>query len=172
MKKIKKKTIINDTFETLSDLGKSTAKTTVKSISEAFIPDAFTSTAAVEEQSGKTAVGEIGEFKEQKRGNNHTSIDTEKLYKDHDKQNIDAVRQRLFNIVKSDEERIIEENKRKLAKQEHAEESEHHQKKQEGIANQQQGGGLPSGKKRRSIFSPKKKAQEQHPETRPSTGKQ
>lgn len=175
MTKTKKKTIVSDTFETLSDLGKSTVKSTLREVGEALIPN-LKNINAIEDsptdKEGKTTVDNSSELGN--KNGAHTSIDTKKLYEEHDKKKIDAVRQRLFNIVKTDEKQTIEENKRKVAEKERTEEIEKQERenRKKEVEDQQQSGELPKGKQRRSIFSPRRKAQEQHPEIKPSVGKQ
>ena len=107
----------------------------------------------------------------------HTPLNFEKLgksYQDKEKQKTEALKQRLFQLVKRGEEEILEKNKQAEMekKRKEAYEAQEKKKKAEEKKKQDQLGEIPRGKVRRSIFSPKKVAQRQHAELKPASGKQ
>ncbi len=130
----------------------------------------------ITKQSGKKDVGieqlEKGQAKKQK----HTPLDTKKLqdkYQDQDKRKAEALRQRLFQLVKSGEEKAIKERKRKeLERQRQMVAEQEQKKKKEEEKNKQPPAPIPKGKVRRSIFSPKSWAKRLQTEVRPASGKQ
>lgn len=161
--------ILEDSFEQLVELGQSTVKKTVKSVAQIVNPFEGAKTSAVEERSGKTA--------EVNRGKNHTPVDFEKLknkFQDKDKLKAEALRYRLFQIVKGDDEKSLERKKMTEAEKKRNEEyliQEKKRKEREKKQREQQSN-IPKGKIRRSIFSSKKTAERQHVELKPASGKQ
>ncbi len=114
---------------------------------------------------------------EVKKNGNHTPLDFEKLgkkYKDKESQQTEALKQRLFQLVKSGEEKAILEKKKEEEEKKRKElyELQEKKKKEEEEKKQQQVTEIPKGKVRRSIFSPKKIAQRQHAEVKPASSKQ
>ncbi len=108
---------------------------------------------------------------------NHTPLDTKKLqdkYQDQDKKKAEALRQRLFQLVKSGEEKAIKERRKKELERQRQTLAEQEQKKKRGEEEKkkQQEAPIPKGKVRRSIFSPKTFAKRLQTEVRPSSGKQ
>lgn len=182
-----KNNILEDSFEKLVEQGatqtKKAVKSAVKQVTSTFSPTKMweqilgtsTETSKVEEgvypeQSRGRKTAEVG------KGKKHTPLDLEKLgknYKDAEAQKTEALRQRLFQLVKRGEEKVLLEKKQEEEekKQKEAYEVQEKRKKKEE-ENQKRSGDLPHGKIRRSIFSHKKIAQRQHTETKPSTGKQ
>ncbi len=166
-----KGSILSDSFEQLAELGQSTAKKTVKSVAQIVNPfdNAKTSAVGQEQKTGKTA--------EVKRGNNHTPVDFEKLknkFQDKDKLRAEALKNRLFQIVKREDEKIIERKEMEEAQKKRQEEysTQEKKRKEQEKKRQEQQGNIPMGKVRRSIFSSKKTAERQHAELKPATGKQ
>lgn len=165
--------LLQDTFEQLVELGSSTAKKTVKSVAQTFNPLSMLSqtdsgrTDSVKERSGKT---------ESVKGKNHTPLDFDKLqnkFQDKDKMKTEALRNRLFQMVKQGDERLVMDQKQKeLEKKRREEWEKQEKKKKEEERKRQQSGSIPQGKQRKSIFSHKKVAEQQHAETKPATGKQ
>lgn len=166
MKKTSNK-IIQNVFEQLKDLSIETGKATAKAINETFNPlDALMKT--------DNSSGNLKEVDNQKK--NHTPLDFDNLqkkYQDKDKIAPEALRKRLFQMIRQSEQKIIQEEKQKEIekKRQEAWEEEQRKRKQEEEKRQQQAV-IPMGKIRRSIFSPKKVAQRQHIETKVSSGKQ
>lgn len=149
--------LFEDTFEQLVELGQSTAKKTVKSVAQTLNP--FDKTSEV------------------KKGKNHTPLDFEKLkdkFQNKEKVQADALRNRLFQIVRQGDEKILMQKRQKEMEKKRQEEYiiQEKKKKEEEKKRQQQVGNLPRGKVRRSIFSVKKTSERQHAEIKPATGKQ
>jgi len=163
-----KNSILEDTFEQLVELGSSTAKKTVKSVAQTLNP--FDKTSGGNEQN-QARTSEV------KRGKNHTPVDFEKLknkFQDKDKLQAEALRNRLFQIVKREDEKSLERKEMEGAQKKRQEEylAQEKKRKEQEKRRQKQQGNIPLGKIRRSIFSPKKTAERQHAELKPASGKQ
>lgn len=108
-----------------------------------------------------------------------TPLDFMKLqekYNNQDKVKTDALRNRLFQMVKSGDEKILMEKKQKEEEKKRTIAWEEQEKRRKEAEKQRQAqmGGAPQGKERKSILGVKKK-KTQAPaqmETKPSTGKQ
>jgi len=169
MANTKKGRVVHDSFEQVAELGKGTARE-LKDAVGSFSPLNFFENISTQSATPKK------EGEEGKKQGDHTPIDVEgleKQYEGEDKQKEQALRQKLFRMVKQGEEDEVEKKKREEQEKIRAELQEEQQKKEDEkkLREQQDIGGLPQGKVRRSIFSPKKKAQMQHAETKPSVGK-
>ena len=142
-----KGTFVSNVFENLEDLGKSTVKNVAKNLKDTFNPL---------ELMGK-AVG----FEEKFKNKNSTPLDLKKLqekYQDKDKVKLDAYRNKLFQLVKSGEEKLLDKEKQeknKKLQQEAYQKDEEKKKKQQHIQNQSQE--TPHGKERKNIFGKTKK---------------
>ena len=161
--------ILEDTFEQLVELGSSTAKKTVKSVAQTLNPFDKTS----ETQNTKHP----GSPESPKNLNNHTPVDFDKLknkFQDKDKLQAEALRNRLFQIVKREDEKILERKDMEVAQKKRQEENETQEKKrkeqQQKIQGQQSG--MPTGKAKRGFMSRKKTSEQQHVENKPASGKQ
>lgn len=165
-----------DTFEKIAELGTSTVKATAKQAIQTVSP-----TKLIEKALGNStnpadqSVEKIEKANGQNK--NNTPLDFAKLqnrYQDQDKIKSDALRNRLFQLVKSGDEKILEEKKQKELEKNRKEEYEKQEKlrRKQQAAQQQQNAGIPQGKQRRSIFSPKKVARREQAEVKPSSGKQ
>ena len=169
-----KGTILGDTFEQLAELGASTAKQTVKSVVQIVNPFDKTSgekTSEVNSEQNQTRTSEV------KRGKDHTPLDFKKLqnkFQDKDKLQAEALKNRLFQIVKREDEKSLEREKMEEAEKKRQEEylAQEKKRKEQKKKQQEQQGNIPKGKIRRSIFSAKKTADRQHAELKPATGKQ
>ncbi len=163
--------LLEDTFEQLIELGQSTAKKTVKSVAQTFNP--LSGLTGNEKNNPQESIKSQAE---KMKKNNHTPLNFDKLknkFQDKDKMKTEALRNRLFQMVKHGDEKIVMENKQKELEKKIREEWEKQEKrKKEEETKRQQSGAIPQGKQRRSIFSHKKVAQQQHAETKPATGKQ
>jgi len=165
--------LVNDTFETLIEFGKSTTKQTVKSVARSFNPLSVFETQSSQTSSLNEAVKKTESTKKDGR---HTPLDFEKLqknYQSQEKAQQETLRNRLFQLVKQREQKALQEEKQKQQekiKQEQYQQEE--KKRQEVQKKQQQEISIPRGKVRRSIFSPRKVAERQHTETKPAAGKQ
>jgi len=165
----------NDTFEKMAEMGQSTAKKTVKSVAQTFNP------LQVFEKSddGTKDQSEMMRKAQEKRGPgvDHTPLDFNKLqngYGSQDEQKADALRNRLFQLVKSGEKQAIQERKQTEGEKKQNEEHEQKMKKQKKIEaqRQSQSSDMPHGKERKSIFSAKKVAKREQTEVKPASGKQ
>lgn len=166
-----KGSILSDTFEQLAELGSSTAKKTVKSVAQIVNPfdKAKTSAVGQEQNTGKTA--------EVKRGKDHTPLDFDKLknkFQDKDKLQAEALKNRFFQIVKREDEKILERKDMEKAQKKRQEEYEVQEKKrkeqQQKIHVQQDD--MPTGKAKRGFMTRKKTSEQQHVENKPASGKQ
>ena len=167
-----KGTFTGDTFEKIAELGGTTAKKTAKAVAQTFNPLAvFEGNSKSESQ--KAQMEKAKKEAESKKASPLNFEELQKLYKEQDAKKEMELRQRLFNLVKEGEKQ--EYAKRKKAEQDRqqaAVQEEQRKKKQEEEKRQQETSQeAPKGKERKSIFSPKKKAQEQHTETKPSSSK-
>lgn len=168
-----KNTVLGDAFEQLAELGSSTAKKTVKSMAQIVNPfdNAKTSHPNESNVSNKTNSPEIN------RGKNHTPVDFDKLknkFQDKDKLQAEALRNRLFQIVKREDEKVLERKEMEEAQKKRQEEYEEQEKKrkeqQKKIQDQQSS--MPTGKAKRGTMSRKKVSEQQHVENKPASGKQ
>jgi len=152
--------LLEDTFEQLVELGHSTAKKTVKSVAQTLNPF--------------DKMLDSSEIKNKEK--NHTPLDFNKLqdkFKDKEKIAAEALRNRLFQMVRQGDEKIVMENRQKELEKKRREEWEKQEKKRKEKEKQEkQTNDIPLGKIRKTIFSPKKTAKRQHTETKPSIGKQ
>ncbi|MCX7881150.1 MAG: hypothetical protein N2482_01395 [Patescibacteria group bacterium] len=164
-----------DTFEQLVELGQSTVKQGAKQVGQTFSPLKM-----LDKLTGKADNDNIDNDQKEKieklKKDNHTPLDFDKLqnkYQDQEKQRIEGLRQRLFQMVKRGEERVLEEKKRaeEEKKRRLIWEEQEKKKKKEERKRQEQQAEIPQGKVRRSIFSAKKVAKRQQTEVKPSAGK-
>lgn len=172
--------ILSDSFEQIVELGQSTAKQGVKSVAQTFSPlkllDHLTGKTQGSTSEVKESAGGGGDTSEVK-GDKSTPLNFDKLqqkFKDQDETKMEALRNRLFQIVKREDEKSLERKKTEEQQKKQKEEAEKEQKKRQQLQQQkaQQAEEEPRGKIRRSIFSPKKVAQRSQQEVRPAAGKQ
>ncbi|MFA6081635.1 MAG: hypothetical protein WC741_04485 [Patescibacteria group bacterium] len=168
-----KGTILGDTFEQLAELGTSTAKHTVKSVAQIINPfdkaAGKTSEVNPEQNSAKTS--------EVKHGENHTPVNFDKLknkFQDKDKLQAEALRNRLFQIVRREDEKVLERKEMEEAQKKRQEEykMQEKKKKEQQQKTQWQQGDMPTGKAKRGTMSRKKASEQQHVENKPASGKQ
>lgn len=160
--------IIRDTFEQIAELGGSTIKKGAEQAAKTFSPlSIFENLLSTDSGTPKNDTD--------KKPEGHTPIDIQGLTKNYeaqDKQKENALRNRLFQLVKSGDEQEMQKKKsedRQKTVQEQKEEQEKIEK--EKRIKESQTGDVPQGKKRRSIFSPRVKAQREHAEFKPASGK-
>ena len=166
--------LLEDTFEQLVELGQSTAKKTVKSVAQTLNPFDKTSrgkTSEVKSEQNQVRTSEV------KRGTNHTPVDFDKLknkFQDKDKLQAEALRNRLFQIVKREDEKILERKDMEEAQKKRQEEylAQEKKKKEQQQKIQGQQSGMPTGKAKRGFMSRKKTSEQQHVENKPASGKQ
>jgi len=169
--------ILSDSFEQLVELGQSTAKGGAKSIAQTFSPLKLLDHLTGKSNVDASAVNEHSEKTVETKGEKSTPLKFDKLqeqYKNQDKLKIESLRNRLFQLVKREDEKSLERKKTKEAEKKRKEEYEKQEKKKK-LAQQHQTQQIieePHGKIRRSIFSPKKVVQRTQAEVRPATGKQ
>ncbi len=167
---MKKGSFISDTFEKL-DIGEG-AKKAVKPLAEMsgkMLESVFDLQSPTER-----GMEEIEKGQNTKKSTPLNFQKLQKKYADQDKQKTDALRQRLFQLVKSEEEKTVmkmhqeemEEKQKELYEEQEKKRKVEEKKKQEQML------GIPQGKIRRSIFSHKKAAQREQTEVRPASGKQ
>ncbi|KKP61475.1 MAG: hypothetical protein UR54_C0001G0015 [Candidatus Roizmanbacteria bacterium GW2011_GWA2_34_18] len=164
-----KGSLLEDTFEQLVELGQSTAKKTVKSVAQTLNPFDKTS----ETQNTKHSKSP----ESSKNPNNHTPVDFDKLknkFQDKDKLQAEALRNRLFQIVKREDEKILERKDMEEAQKKRQEEylAQEKKKKEQQQKIQGQQSGMPTGKAKRGFMSRKKTSEQQHVENKPASGKQ
>ena len=166
--------LLEDTFEQLVELGQSTASKTVKSVAQTLNPLSALDKADLPLSS---RASEQSKRVEGSKNKNHTPLNFEKLkdkLQNKEKVQADALRNRLFQIVRQGDEKMLMQKRQKEIEKKHQEEYliQEKKRKEEEKKRQQQIGDLPLGKIRSSIFSVKKTAERSHAETKPATGKQ
>ena len=167
---MKKGTILGDTFEQLAELGVSSAKKTVKSVAQIVNP--FSKNESHESnESNKSHSPEVN------RGKDHTPLDFKKLqnkFQDKDKLKAEALKNRLFQLVKREDEKILErkdmDEEQKKRQEEYEVEEKKRKEQQQKIQGQQSS--IPTGKAKRGFMSRKKTSEQQHVENKPASGKQ
>lgn len=164
-----------DTFEKVLETGISIAKQSGKQIAQTINPLKLAESAMGLQKQGDKTLEQLE--KGQSKKQNHTKLDFQKLqkkYTDQDQMKTKMLRQRLFQLVKTQEEKSVTamrqeevEKKRKEAYEEEEKKRKAEEKKRDesmSIA--------PMGKIRRSIFSAKKMAKREQTEVKPASGKQ
>ena len=163
--------ILQDSFEQLAEFGKTTAKQGAKQVAKTFSPLKMINSIIKGAENGSED-SNTAEVKEKKS----TPLDFDKLqkkYQDQDKLKTESLRNRLFQMVKREDEKSLERKKAEEQEKKRKEEYEKQEKKKKQVQQQQvQSAEIPRGKQRRSIFSSKKTAQRAQVEVRPATGKQ
>jgi len=164
--------ILTDSFEQLAELGQTTAKQGAKQITQTFSPLKILE--SVNPQSSQSPQFPQKEKDAKKDGT--TPLDFSKLqnsYQNQEKVKMESLRNRLFQMVKREDEKSLERKKVEEQQKKQKETSEKQEKNRQIAAQQsQQSEGEPQGKIRRSIFSHKKVAQRSQAEVKPATGKQ
>lgn len=164
-----KGTILGDTFEQLAELGASTVKKTVKSVGQIVNP--FSPDTNESNKSNKSNTPEVDGKK------NHTPVDFKNLqekFQNKDKMAAEALKNRLFQLVKREDEKILERKDMEEAQKKRREEQEVYDKKrrEQQQKQSQQQDGMPTGKAKRGTMSRKKTSEQQHVENKPASGKQ
>jgi len=172
-----KGSILSDTFEQLVELGSSTAKKSAQQVAQTLNPlSSLTQTdggktSEVKSEQNQARTSEV------KRGNKHTPLDFKKLqekFQDKEKMKIEGLRNRFFQIIKREDEKILERKEMEEAQKKRQEEYEVQEKKRKEQQQKMQGqqGGIPTGKAKRGFMSRKKTSEQQHVENKPASGKQ
>lgn len=162
-----------DTLEKIEDFGSSTIKNTSQSLKQTFSP--LNLLENIISPAGEKESQNSSKEKDRKK-TSHTPLNFEKLekkYQEQDKIKLEQARQRLFQLVKKGEEEVIQTKKKEEQEKKQKEIMEKQKKDEEEKKKQklQQQEAIPKSKIRKSIFSPKKTAQRQHFEFKPSGGK-
>jgi len=172
----------DDTFERALEAGQSMAKSGGKQLKQTFNPANMIKNAFNSERTADlpAEVPPRGTKEGVKKMAGTTPLDFAKLqekYQNQDKSKTDALRNKLFQLVKSGDEKIMMEKKQKEEEKKRQEAYQEHERKRREAEKlrQTQMSGEPQGKERQSILAPKKKKKTQLPSTaeiKPSTGKQ
>lgn len=165
----------NDSFEQALEFGASTAKQSAQAVKQTFNPLKVleqTTQSPQNSQDKGIEQTEKGKSNEQK----HTPLDFDKLnekYQDQDKQKLDGLRNRLHQLVKSDEQKAIEARKKQEEdrQKQFQQQDQEKERKEEQQRQQEAMQGEPQGKKRGSLFSPRKKGQTSHQEVKANKSK-
>jgi len=160
--------IIRDTFEQIAELGGSTVKKGAEQTAKTFSPlSIFENLISTDSETPKKNTD--------KKPEGHTPIDIKdltKTYEAQDKQKEHALRNKLFRLVKGGDDQELEKKKAEEQQKTVEEQREEQEKiEKEKRIRESQAGDVPQGKKRRSIFSPRVKAQREHAEYKPASGK-
>ena len=182
---MKKGSFWDDTFEKAVEAGRVMTKSGVKQLKQTFSPLQMIKNAAgissAENGNPRVTSDAENQMKEAVGKNpNNTPLDFAKLqdkFADKDKTATDALRQRLFQMVKSGDEKIFIEKKQKEQEKKQQEmydvhEKQRRQQEQQQIAAQ---AGEPQGKERTSVLGSKKKKAKTLPsqaELKPGNSKQ
>jgi len=157
-----------DTIGELLELGKSTVKTTVKQVGQTFSPLKLTEKAlGIDEREGSS------EEKKSKK-ENFTPLNTKRLeekYEEGKDAKYQALKRRLFNQIRQEERRILEQKKLEEARKKQLEEERKRKEEEEKKKKEQEELVVPKGKVRRSIFAFTKKIKSKFAEFRAGSGK-
>ena len=175
------KKIIKDAFEQVFETGRDMAKSSAKQVAETLSPwdmirNSFTETAHQDQNA------QLKSKERQGRGGNNTPLNLDKLqksYANQDQKKIDSMKQRLFQMVKREDERTMQRSQQTKAEKERTEAQEEADKRRREEERRRQGamGNAPEGKSGRgtALMGKKKKRQATEPqpaETKPGGGKQ
>jgi hypothetical protein len=169
---------LRDQFEQAMEMGKSTAQQPVKATSQILNPfkvvnEIISSPNSLQQGDQGMEAAEQGQSQKPK----HTPLDFNKLddtYKDKEKADMVAVQKRLFDLVKSDEQKAIGSAKKEKQEKLQQEQQEEQKKIQQQKAQQEQDSqsAAPQGKVRHTIGQAHKKAaQDSHQEVKANKAK-
>lgn len=173
-----KGSFLDDTFEKLAELGTSTAKKAGQSVVSTISPTKIAEQITGSESSVNNPNAQKNPKEEQEKDKGHTKLNLKELqqnYQSQDDQKVDALRNKLFQLVKSGDEKILQEKEKEKNEKEQKSfhEDQQKRKKKKEVLRRQSQEGAPQGKERKSIFGKKKKkAQVSMAEIKPSVGKQ
>lgn len=175
------KKIIQDAFEQVAETGRDMAKSSVKQVQETFSPwDMIRNSFDVKTENKNGPETHLKNMKEKIGKNGHTPLDFDRLqqsYQNQDKAKADALANRLFQLVKQQDERTLLTSKQKTAEKiqmESYQDAEQKRKNEDRLRMQSQSA-APQGKERKNIFGGKKKRKGtdvQPLEARPNSSKQ
>ena len=169
------KGFFQDTRDQFLEFGVSTAKGTIKGVVKAFNP----LQPLLEKKGDVTGSGKDPGMEKMAAAHEgkSTPLDLQKLqgkYENQDKMQIEAMRSRLFNMVKSEGEMAIQQRKQQEEERKRKElfEMEEKKKKEQERYQQQSMADVPQGKVRQTIGAThKKKTQDSHTEFKANAGK-
>jgi len=170
------KQIVKNAFEQILETSKDSAKSSLKQVGETLNPWDMIKNSFLETKDPQS--GELQKAKEQLGKNkNSTPLDFDNLqkkYADQDKQKVEVMKNRLFQMVKGEDEKIMQKKKQEKLQKEREEVGAIEEKKRKA-----QNGpvkGEAQGKEQKSIFGGKKRkktqAEPQPAELKPGGGKQ
>jgi hypothetical protein len=175
------KKIIKDAFEQVFETGKDMAKSSVKQVADTLSPWDMIRNSFSEQKDSQT--DQLKKAREQMGGGgNNTPLNFDKLqksYANQDQKKIETMKQRLFQIVKKDEEKSLQRSHQTKAEKERtvAHEEAEKRRREEERKRQETFSNAPEGKSGRgtALIGKKKKRQASEPqpaETKPGGGKQ
>ncbi|MCX6732184.1 MAG: hypothetical protein NTV98_01440 [Candidatus Roizmanbacteria bacterium] len=174
------KKIIKNAFEQVREVGSEMAKSSVKQVKETLSPwEMIRNSFSETDKTNQTPDAKLKEM-QAKNGGTNTPLDFDKLnksYANQDQQKIQMMKQRLFQMVKRDDEKTLqrsEQGKAEKQRQEAYEESEK-KRRMEEQKRQSAMSAAPEGKSGRgsALSRKKRKATEPQPaETKPGSSKQ
>jgi len=168
------KKIVTNAFEQVIEASKDMAKSSAKQIKETFNPWDMIRNSFTETNPQKDIENKMKSNESPGKGDKHTPLNFDNLnksYADQDKQKIDAMKQRLFQLVKSDSEKTDQKTKQEKMQKERNEQQEEVDKKREEERRRQQSGMIaPQGKLKGG--KRKRPAEPQPVESKPGSSKQ
>ena len=167
------KKIIRNALEDAFESGKQIAKSSGQQLKETFNPwdmiaNSFSDGKPNEQNQLKDLKEKMG------KGKNATPLNLDKLKETHDRQDLTAMRQKLFQMVKGQDEKLMLEKKQKKAEDERTVAYQEMEKQRQAQAKQQAQPTAPQGKLHQSILGKRKKRGVELPpmEAKPNMGKQ
>ena len=169
------KKILKNAFEQVVETSKDVAKSSAKQIKDTLSPWDMIRNSFTETNPQKNMEHQMKSNEAQGKDEKHTPLNFDNLnksYADQDKQKIDAMKQRLFQLVKNDSEKADQKTKQEKMQKERNEQQEEMDKKREEERRRQQSGMIsPQGK----LKGGKRKRQAAEPqplESKPGSSKQ
>ncbi len=163
----------DDIIEQLSELGKSTARKTAADLKQTFSPASIFEHITQKPHAQTTESSNPENLNQ--RNKNHTPLQFDKLreqYSRQDEQKTDMLRNRLFQLVKSDEEKTLQLSKQKEHEKKQQELSEDQEKQRKKQQENQPQPIEAQGKQKSRLGQARKKARVPDPaEMKPNSGK-
>jgi len=165
------KKIIKNAFEQITEAGKDMAKSSVKQIKETMSPWNMIRNSFTEGEGSKNGDQKFDKKEMQGKDKNHSPLnfkDLDKKYKTQDEQQIDQMKQKLFNLVNSGDQKARADKQNKTIQEQRQIESDENEKKR-----RQQSHAMPAGNAVGKMKGRRKKAAEPDPaEMKPGSSKQ
>ena len=169
----KKGTFVNDTFERLNEFVKKTEKSATSAVVDTLNPLVMVDKVTGFKTAASSGIEQREKAKDKKP--NHTPLDFDRLnnsFGEQDKAKTAALRERLHQIVKNADERLLLEGKQKIQQKEQEEFALINEKRKREAEERRHPKGIPQGRIRNSVLSRKKVVQREQTEVRPASGKQ